>query len=201
MKHLLLMVCFFCVLSVAFCQADKAEESRGKFSWNNTFVGGSINVGASNGGFAIGAVPEIGYSITKWLDAGILFNVNYQTQKVYTPNGIYIGKLRAFNYGSGAFIRIWPIEQVFISIQPEHNWIKQTFRDINNSNQYTETLKAGSLLLGVGYGGRSIGKQISYISVMIDVMTNINSPYRDMENHAQPVIRGGFGIYLGRKHR
>jgi hypothetical protein len=199
MKKLLFLVSFLSLGTVAFTQKEDEDDTRGKFNWNNVFVGGSLNLGAGNGSFAIGGVPEIGYTITKWLDAGILFNVNYQTQRIYDFNGAVAYKLRAFNYGSGAFVRIWPIDQVFVAVQPEYNWIKQNQIDVYTNAKYTTTVRAESLLIGVGYGGREVGRQISYVSIMIDLLKNINSPYRDQYNHAQPVIRTGIGFYLGRR--
>ncbi len=199
MKKLMCLFCCFMLTTAVFCQKEDEDETKEKFNWNNAFVGGSLNLGAGNGSFAIGAVPEFGYSITKWLDAGVLFNVNYQTQRIYDFNGAVAYKLRSFNYGAGTFVRIWPIQQVFVAVQPEYNWIKQNQIDVYTNAKYTTTLKAESILVGVGYGGRDIGKQISYVSIMIDLMKNINSPYRDQYNHAQPVIRTGMGFYLGRK--
>jgi len=200
MKKLVFLICCSMFVTAAFSQKEE-DNSKGKFNWNNAFVGGSLNLGAGSGSFAIGAVPEIGYSITKWLDAGMLFNVNYQTQRIYDFNGAVAYKLRSFNYGTGAFIRIWPIDQVFVAVQPEYNWIKQNQIDVYTNAKYTTTYRAESVLVGVGYGGRVVGKQMSYVSIMIDLMKNINSPYRDQYNHAQPVIRTGIGFYLGRKNR
>lgn len=176
---------------------EPKEEERSKFRRDNIFIGGSINLGFGNGSFAIGGVPEIGYSVSKWLDAGLAFNLNYQTQRIDNfSTGSTLGRIRSFNYGAGVFARIWPVNFLHIAIQPEYNWIKVTSIDEITNQKNSTTYKAESLLVGVGYGGREIGRRISYITVMIDLAENINSPYRDQFNRAQPIIRTGFGIYL-----
>ena len=83
-----------------------------------------------------------------------------------------------------------PDETVFLACL--HN----TSIDEISNQKYSQTYKAESLLVGVGYGSREIGRRLSYITVMIDLAENINSPYRDGYNRAQPIIRTGFGFYL-----
>lgn len=189
------------VTTSVFSQEEKGDAvEKGRFNINNMYIGGGINIGAGNRSFALGALPEVGYSITKWLDAGISFNVNYQTQKltdIYT--GSVYAKYRTFTYGGGTFFRVWPIEFLHITVQPEYNWIKATLIDVYSNQKSSNTLKAESLLVGIGYGNRQIGRQLSYITIMIDLAQNINSPYRDQYNHAQPVIRTGLGFYLRKK--
>jgi len=199
MKSILLISGLLLFTSMAVAQDEEenpVDFGSGKFRKDNIFIGGSLNVGFGNGSFAIGGVPEIGYSITKWLDAGVAFNLNYQTQRVDDFTGATVGRIRAFNYGSGVFARIWPVNFLHVMVQPEYNWIKVTSIDETSNQKSAQTYKAESLLVGVGYGSREIGSRLSYITVMIDVAKNINSPYRDGFNRAQPIIRTGFGFYL-----
>lgn len=200
MKKLIFLIGMLSLVSVAFAQEEDKEDTKGKFNINNIYVGGGINLGGGNRSFAVGLLPEVGYSVTKWLDAGLSFNVNYQTQKIedfYT--GAVYAKYRAFNYGGGAFLRVWPISVIHVTVQPEYNWIKATTIDVYTSQKSSYTYKAESILLGIGYGNREVGRQLSYFTLMIDLLKNINSPYRDQYNHAQPVFRTGIGFYLGRK--
>jgi hypothetical protein len=201
MKQPLLIMMFAAITTSAFSQEEKNDPAaKTGFNINNMYIGGGINVGAGNRSFAIGVLPEVGYSITKWLDAGVSFNLNYQTQKLIDAyTGSVYAKYRTFTYGGGTFLRIWPVEFLHLTVQPEYNWIKATLIDVYSNQKSSNTLKAESVLVGIGYGNRQPGRQLSYITLMIDLAHNINSPYRDQYNHAQPVIRTGLGFYLRKK--
>lgn len=196
MKIKLITAALFSLISFSglFAQ-DEEEEKKGGFKKENIFIGTALNLGFSSGVFQIGANPEIGYSITKWLDAGIGTNINYTSFR-------YTGfSDRVFNYGGGTFIRIWPVRFLFITGQPEYNWITITTKFTNGSPSVKEKFSGGSLLLGAGYGNRIVGQAYSYFAIMFDALTDDNSPYRDSENRALPVIRAGFAVYLGRGRR
>src|ERR1700749_3110994 len=101
-------------------------ENKG-FKKDHVFLGGAISLGFGSGSFAVGANPEIGYSVAKWLDAGLIFNINYYSQTLYD----YAGpgqdlKTSSFNYGGGAFLRAYPVPFIFLQLQPEYNWISYT---------------------------------------------------------------------------
>jgi hypothetical protein len=199
MKKILLVSGLLLLTSVVFAQDEKENnnENTGGFKKENVYIGGGINLGGGNGSFSVGVLPEVGYSITKWLDGGISFNVNYQTQRIEDPyTGSVYAKYRATTYGGGVFLRIWPVNFLHVTIQPEYNWIKVNMIDVNSNQKSSATYKAESLLVGVGYGSREVGRQLSYLTIMIDLAKNLNSPYRDQYNHAQPVFRTGIGFYL-----
>ena len=169
------------------------------FNKENLFVGGSLNVGFSSYTFNIGGAPEIGYSLTRWLDAGVLVNINYNSERadpqlIYNDNTRY----RSFNYGVGAFGRAYVLPFLFVAVQPEFNWIdyNTTYMGTPGGQTITYNTTAPSLLLGVGYAQRVIGQGSFYISLMFDALSNANSPYRDFNGAAIPVIKAGFDFYL-----
>lgn len=164
------------------------------FKQENIFIGGSIGLGGGSGGFSIGANPEIGYSFNQYFDAGVALNINYTTQN-YTDIYSNSIKYKTFNYGAGIFARFWPVNFLFIQVQPEYNFIQYS-QNINNTGNITSNTGASSLLTGIGYGGKFIGSHYSYIVLMVDVLNNANSPYRDYSGNLLPVFRGGFGFYL-----
>lgn len=198
MKKILFIASLFMFASPSFAQDEEGDENGTTtgFKKENLYIGGGLNLGGGNGSFTIGVLPEVGYSITKWLDAGISFNVNYQTQRVEDFYGNVFAKYRATTYGTGAFIRIWPLNFLHVTVQPEYNWMTINQIEVTNNQKTTYKSQAESLLIGVGYGSREIGRQLSYLTIMIDLARNINSPYRDQNNHAQPVFRTGMGFYL-----
>ena len=183
-----------------FEQYDGKPASDGKpepvkgFDLNKLFVGGSIGLGYGGGSggssFFIGGFPQVGYSVLNWLDAGISFNASFTNIK-YSAIDV---KQNSFNYGAGVFVRGFPFNGFFIQAQPEYNWIKYKYKDPYNTEK--ATVHASSLLLGVGYGTRDVGRSGFFTVIMIDALSNQYSPYRDTYNNIIPVIRGGFYVYL-----
>lgn len=187
-------------LSVSSFAQDE-EESSHKFRRDNIFWGGSIGLGLGNGGFSTGANPEIGYSVAKWLDAGISTNFNYFSYRAEYNNGI---RQRSFNYGGGIFARFFVFQGFFLQVLPEYNRIKTNFKNMNAGSvgeEYHLRREAPSLLLGIGYGSRVIGNTNFFTVLMIDAGTNTNSPYIDTYGAKLPILRTGFNFYLRPKRR
>jgi hypothetical protein len=182
---------FLSSLQILFAQDDNMPVKG--FNKNRVFIGTSINLGLSNNFFNVGLNPEIGYSLTDWLDAGIVGNLNYFTQSsTFTKD-------KNVNYGGGGFLRIWPINFLHLQIQPEYNWISSS-RTFNNGAPSTSfTNNTASVLAGIGYGSRQVGSRFSHFTIMIDLLQEVNSPYRDQFGDPQPVFRAGFGVYLNSK--
>lgn len=191
----LALFCISLLLSVKSLMAQKMESSSDHhpFKQENIFIGTGLNLGFANKSFNIGLNPEVGYSITKWLDAGVSMNINYFSQ---SPSDYSNTKYQNLSYGAGSFLRIWPLNFFHIQIQPEYNWINSTQKTLGNSTSYKYNYQAGSLLVGIGYGSHFIGNRYSYVTLMMDVLQNENSPYRDQFNDPIPVFRAGFGMYL-----
>jgi hypothetical protein len=191
---LALLLCFSARL---FAQVPPTYEERpasgGGFNKNNLFLGGSLNLGfGSNSYFNIGGTPEIGYSFSEWIDAGIALNLNYYTIKDYGGN-----KARSFNYGGGVFARLFPIRNFFVQLQPEYNWARYTEEYSANGQKLTATHGAPSILAGVGYAQRIIGSTSFYTAILFDINNDPYSPYRDAyTGNIIPIIRAGFNIYL-----
>lgn len=196
-----LLACVFSLfISSIYAQDGEGDAQKGKFKQENVFMGSGLNLGFGNHSFNFGLNPEIGYSATKWLDAGIAFNLNYFSQNAYDYGGSI--QYRNFTYGGGPFVRLWPISFLYIQAQPEYNWTTSSQKDISTNISGTYHNNVGSFLVGVGYGTKIIGSSYSYISLMIDVLQNRNSPYRDLySNDPLPVFRAGFNFYLKPRRR
>lgn len=74
MKKLILSLVMSSIVVGLFAQEEE-EEQKGGWKKDHLFIGTSLNLGFSNG-FIIGLNPEVGYSINKFLDAGIATNFN-----------------------------------------------------------------------------------------------------------------------------
>ncbi|HSV09655.1 MAG TPA: hypothetical protein VLI68_02730 [Hanamia sp.] len=174
-------------------QDEKQEVKKSGFQKDKLFTGGSANIGFSSGSTMLGITPQLGYSLTNWLDAGITFNLNYISQRdYYTTN-----KVRQTTYGPGAFMRIFPVNFLFAGAQYEYNMIHQKFISSSLPTQKA-SVNANSFLVGAGYaGGRERGgNTYYYLSIMWDIAHDPNSPYVDNLRRSTPVIRAGYNIGL-----
>lgn len=199
MKRLFFVLSVLSLTTSLFAQDE--EEKTHKFRRDNIFIGGAIGLGLSSGGFSAGANPEIGYSVAQWLDAGISTTFNYYSYSAEYNGGI---RQRSFNYGAGMFVRAFPIRNVFLQVLPEYNRINTTFKDLTPGNiGYQEKVKqeAPSLLLGIGYASREVGRSSFYTVLMFDAGNNENSPYIGYLGSKQPILRTGFNFYLRPRRR
>jgi hypothetical protein len=173
------------------------------FLKQNLFLGGSLGLGFGTDQFSVGVNPEIGYSLYRWLDAGLVLNFNYNSISA-DPTGFYNPDVseKQFIYGGGVFGRAFVLPFLFLTAQPEVNWIstKETYEGAGGGT-YNSSTSAGSLLLGAGYSRRIIGQSSFYFALMFDVAGSPNSPYNDIYGHPLPVIRAGFDIYLHGSNR
>ncbi len=204
-----------CIYSIAqkqyipptYSSNDKTSDPK-EFNKDHIFVGGSLALGFGSYSFNVGATPEIGYSFNDWFDAGMSFNINYQSVRA-DPSGFYNNntRQRSLNYGGGPFFRAYPLRQFFIQGQFEHNWIDYNYLYYGNNPPIASSFHtaSNSFLAGIGFSQRIMGQSSFYTLLMIDLMTDQYSPYRvynsDGSTSAIPVIRVGFDFYLHSKKR
>lgn len=176
------------------------EEPGTGFTKGNLFLGGSLGLGFGSYNFNIGVNPEIGFSVNRWLDAGVVVNFNYNSVRA-DPNLVFNPNIssKQFTYGGGVFGRAYVLPFLFLTAQPEFNWTSVTQKDMTYGGTYKYNANAPSLLLGIGYGRRVVGESGFYIALMFDAISNVNSPYNDVYGHPLPVVRAGFDFYLHRR--
>ena len=193
-------------------EEKSGDEKKGGFKKENLFTGGGAIVSVGNYSTLLGASPVLGYSITKWLDAGIVFNFNYASYRAVYSNGFnYVvsdEKSRQTVLGPGIFARVYPLKFLFVNIQAEQNFT--TDKTIAPNTPTTkDKYSATSLLLGIGYAGgrQGIGDMYYYISIMGDFSGNKNSPYVGISESGKavitPIFKAGLQIPLfqGKKNR
>ncbi len=196
----ILVVALLVVCVNAYSQDNRDEkkvENKG-FKKEKLFTGGSVSAGFSSYSTVLGISPQLGYSLTDWLDAGITLNLNYTSLRNYGD------KLRQTVYGPGAFVRLFPVNFLFVSAQYEYNLIHLKYITANSGFPVPgNNVNASSLLLGGGYaGGKEKGNNTYYyISVSWDIFGDKNSPYVDGYGRSNPIIRAGYniGLFQGRR--
>ena len=188
------LVLFFTAFSIGvMAQKDDEATATSFFQKDKLFTGGNFTVSFYTGGTTLGLSPYLGYSLTPWLDAAVNLNFVYQGEK-----DIYGGKYRQTNLGPGAFLRIFPLNFLYVQAQYEHNFINNKYIPTNAGNTLKFNTDVNSLLLGAGYSSeRSAGNNsYFYFTLMYDVLQLPNSPYMDSYNRAIPVFRAGYNIAL-----
>ena len=114
-------------------------------------------------------------------------------------------KARQTNIGPGAFVRLFPIDFLYVQAQYEHNFINYKYIPQAGGGTFKDKFDVNSFLLGAGYSsGRGGGSNTYYyLSVMFDVAQLPNSPYVDSYGRLVPIIRAGFnvGLFQGRQKR
>ena len=193
MRTIQLVLLLFISATGVFAQDSESEEPRG-FQKNHLFTGGSISFGLGTNTFQVGASPVFGYSLTKWLDAGVVGNYNYVS---YRDVNINNDKLRSSTYGGGVFTRLYPLRFVFAQAQFEHNFIKQKYIPGNGFENETSNVEANSLLVGVGLATERYaydGRPYFYLALLFDVLNNQYSPYLRSDGSIIPILRAGVHV-------
>ncbi len=216
MKKIVIVLVLISSFYAVKAQDDEksGDEKKGGFKKENLFTGGGATVSIASYNTVLGASPVLGYSITKWLDAGVVFNFSYGSFRdvFYDPNTntnfVSDDKVRQTVIGPGIFARVYPLKFLFVSVQAEQNFMTDK-RIYANSPTTKDTYSATSLLLGLGYasGRQGIGDLYYYISIMGDFSGNKNSPYIGISESGKAVIRPIFKaglqipLFQGKKNR
>jgi hypothetical protein len=195
------------LITSAVAQNEKEEKEKG-FKKENPFTGGSITASFYSGGTTLGVNPMFGYTLVSWADAGIAFNYTYSGRRDY----IYFDdKLRQHVYGPGAFVRLYPVRFLFVQGQFEHNFTTLNYTDPVGFKT-KDKVDANSFLVGAGIaeGRRPGSNTFFYLSLLVDVLKNPNSPYVNnvydggtgelLRTDLVPIIRAGVNIGLFQGH-
>ena len=198
MKKIFLVLFLSCFSMAIFAQDNEDEIQKKGFQKEKLFTGGDLTVSFYTGGSTLGISPYLGYSVTKWLDAAVNVNFLYQGQK-----DIYNNKYRQTNFGPGAFVRLFPVNFLYVQAQYEHNFISAKYIPNGAGNTQKNKFDVNSMLIGAGYSsGRSEGNNTYfYFSLMVDVLQLPGSPYLDSYGRMIPVVKAGYniGLFQGRQ--
>jgi len=203
MKRLLVLITLLCAAtSIMFAQDEekKKDEEKKGFKKENLFTGGSISLSFGTGSFLVGASPVFGYSVTNWIDAGVVVNYTYQFYRDVDYYGYGTNdKIKQSIYGGGGFVKIYPVPFIFAQAQFEHNYVSQKYIHANGGGTEKLNYDVNSMLVGAGYAsGRygAGGQPFFSVAVLFDVSGNRYSPYVSSGGNAVPIIRAGIQVPL-----
>lgn len=191
-SKLIIVTLFTCSALICVAQ-DKTVITNNNLIPKPTYFGGGIVLGGGPGSFQLGLNPELIKSYNEHIDLGAAMNLyysNYHSTSLVTGDSY---KSTNSQFGMGAFVRAWPLEQFFVQVQPEYNWTFTNAKNFSQGTSGSSSVSAPSLLAGIGYGHRS-ENGFSYFSIMYDLVDDPKSPYRMGQLTAQPIFRAGFGF-------
>lgn len=202
MKSIVIFSSLMCSFLFSFTQQTK-ETKASIISKENAFIGGNVTLsfGQQGSGIIIGANPMYGYTIKKWLDVASVLNIQYNKFQI-DANALLNGRQRnMFLLGTGISTRVYPLNFVFLQVQPEINFISIKEKPIPFLGATGPTITTNklvpSILVGGGYKqGFNGGRTFSYVSLLFDVAGNSNSPYKDIFGNIVPIFRIGMNFSL-----
>ncbi|SFD11527.1 hypothetical protein SAMN05518672_101549 [Chitinophaga sp. CF118] len=188
MKRLLL--CFLLVTTVQLVQAQyyKTDTTAApatpaaskKFDASRLIIGGSL--GLSFGDYTnLNISPLIGYRISQLFAAGININAQYGSERFRDYNNYTTQRNQYTIFGGGIWGRVYPLDFLFIHVQPEYNFVSMKSTDYTNDPKVTVTDHYGvpSLLMGAGYSQPVGGRAAFSIMALYDVLQDTRSPYQN----------------------
>ncbi len=202
MKKLIAVLLLCTAYTLNAQETATIEEEKKGFKKENLFTGGGVSLSFGDGRFVGGINPVLGYIITRWIDAGLVFNYTYASAKNYSA---FNDKLKQHVYGAGVFTRIFPVKFIFVQAQVEHNFMNVRYTSsLGTVDKYEQD--GGSTLVGGGYTtGRDPDSKnpYFYVSILFDIGGDRNSPYLTESGNPEPIYRAGINIPLfqGKKNR
>lgn len=166
---------FVCLFSAMQLIAQENEENRG-LAKDRMFIGGNLGFGLGSQVSSVNITPQVGYYFTDWFAAGAGLNAIFRSYKEKSFGDEVIYKENYGVAGLNFFARVFPVDFLFIEIQPEANqvWIKQKNYDPPLERKLSKTVP--SLLGGAGVIIPS-GKGGLMIKMQYDLLQHDFNPY------------------------
>jgi hypothetical protein len=179
MKKFLLTACLFALCSVVAMAQDGEEEGTksGGFDKSKLFFGGNFGLAFGNYSTLVNVSPQIGYRFNRYLAAGAGVNFIFSSYK-YDFGDINQNYKEQYGVtGLNVFGRVYPIEYIFVQVQPEANytWLKYHFYNGEPDEKLPNKI-VPSLLGGVG-AAIPAGRGYFIVTANYDLLQNERSPY------------------------
>lgn len=163
MKKVISILSFLLVVNLAAYSQYSRNQSKSGFDISKLSIGGNFSL--QFGDYTvIGISPQVGYDFSKYFTAGAGFGYTYFKENEYDYK--WTRSYLSFNM----FGRLFPVENIVISVQPEINRMWQTLKYNGVSEDYTKFIP--SVLVGGGLRYMGMIAMIQY-----DVVQDDYSPY------------------------
>ena len=177
MKKYLLAACLLAFCSVVAVAQDGEEEGKSGFDKSKLFFGGNFGLAFGNYSTLVNVSPQIGYRFNRYVAAGAGINFIYSSYKYDFGDVNQNYKEQYGVTGLNIFGRFYPIEYLFVQVQPEANytWLKYHFYNGEPDEKLPNKI-VPSLLGGVG-AAIPAGRGALIVTVNYDLLQNERSPY------------------------
>jgi len=177
-KKLILFFAAALIVSQYTMAQDEPESEHKGFDKSKLFFGGNFGLSFSSYSTLINVSPQIGYRFNRYFAAGGGPNFIYYSQKYVDFSGNDLYRQNMGYAGLNIFGRVYPIEEVFIQLQPEanYNWGKQ--KSYTGAPDYKLDGKiVPSMLAGAGGAIPAGGRGAFIVMVPYDLLQQARSPY------------------------
>jgi hypothetical protein len=134
-------------------------------------VGGDLGLSFGSQLTYIRIAPVLGYIVSPKFTIGAGPSFQYWEDRRYTPN------LETTIYGGSTFGRFFVIEQLFLQAEFEVLNLDEINYTIGSDFTSRERVTIPVFFVGGGYSQRTAGGSGFFVSVMYDLIGDLNSPY------------------------
>lgn len=181
MKRLLLCFLLLTAVQLVHAQYYKTDTTgKKRFDGSRLIIGGSL--GLAFGDYTnINISPLVGYRISQLFAAGLAINAQYGSERFRDYYGNTGQRNQYSIFGGGVWGRVYPLDFLFIHIQPEYNHVnlKSTYYDTDPKTVVKDNYGVPSLLMGGGYTQPVGGGAAFSIMALYDVLQDSRSPYQN----------------------
>jgi hypothetical protein len=175
MKKLLLAACLLtCFAATSFAQ-DEEEPVKKGFDKEKLFFGGNFGLGFGNVSTLINISPQVGYRFNRYLAAGVGVNFIYSSYHYQYTVPEY--KEQYGVTGMNVFGRVYPIDFLFLQLQPEMNYTWGKYKFYDGTPDLKQDSKFVPSLLGGAGAAIPAGRGAFIVMVQYDLLQNVRSPY------------------------
>lgn len=173
-KALLIAITLLTTLHLTTLAQDDEEPRKG-FDKSKLFFGGNFGLGFGSNSTLVNVSPQIGYRFNPYLAAGAGVNFIYSSYRYRYSTPEY-----KENYGVAGlniFGRVYPIEYLFLQIQPELNYSWGKFKFYDGTPDLKLDGKIVPSLLGGAGAAIPAGRGAFIIMIQYDLLQEDRSPY------------------------
>ena len=148
------------------------------------YIGGGLGFGISSYSTSLMVAPMLGYRLSPSFDIGTQFNYTY-----YHYNDAPL-KYSTNNFGLAGFVRyyLFFFNDLFLHAEYEALNYEQVYIDYNYEVDHKERIWVSGFFVGGGYRQWIGNNAFVGITVLWNLLDNINSPY------SNPIFRIGVGV-------